>query len=1215
MRISKKILAIALSILMAVSMMPFTVFAADDEVAVGSRNSETVSSLADAIDSIASGSFKSLYLKKDISVTETFVIDGNKKVFLYLDGNDITSTTSAFKVESGSALYVYGSATSSDVAATVDAEYNVTVNDSVGKIQATSAAILVNGGTFGVYRTNITSTGNHGIYVTGDASKVYVNAGTYVQAQEAAINLYAKADGSINCTNATINVSGANAVLQALDNAVIFEFGNAGCNSNTINISNGTLIGRIQSSGYVACGVAHQNANTLNISGGKIVVFNGVGVLCRAGDANITGGEIITSGSVIGKVGDSRVVVPCSAVCVDDGSSYPGSTSTVVPYDVDITGGTFTSDVSTVQTVEKTGQTTAADRVDITGGTFTANGAADDVRAYFDENTTYDNGNIVHYVAEANNVKYASLEEAIDAISTKTTSTHTNGKTYPTYVANGTVKLLDDCAGNGLIIGSGSNLTIDFNGKTYNINGELVGSNKTEYNGFQLLKDSKITLKNGALKTTKNTCSILIQNYSDLTLDNMNVTLNMNNGYAVSNNCGDTVIKDSTVTNSYGYAFDVCRYANYDGVSVTVTGNSTINGNVAVTAPGTNTAAKMKLDLQEGKLTGNIKVDAKAEAAIEASPEKAEVKKANTFTNIAPVGLEWHDNGNGTSVLVDDSHTVAMVGDDRYDTLKEAIDAISTTTTSTHTNGRTYTTYVANGTVKLVQDCAGDGIIIGSGSNLTIDFNGHTYDIKGEQVGSNKTERNGFQLLKDSDITFKNGTLTTTGGTWYQPDGTEESGPASMLIQNYSNLKLTKMTLSAKGQYYNQYTLSNNNGNVVINNTTINAADYSAYNLTASDVGSFAFDVCRYANYDGVSVTVKGTSVINGDVEVTAPGSNANATFALTLEKGTMNGDIFVDEKAAAAIEATPEKAEVTKKNTFSQDPAEGFKWVDNGDGTSSLEAVEDSVSITTADKVNANIYIEDTGVSAIKYTFNQTPDEEGNVQEEITVPVSDLTKNAQGQYEYTIEVAPAQIKDNITVKVINNNNEVDRTYNTSVAGYCDQIIAGDYDAKTKALAKAVLDYGKAASAFFDYNTAAFTADYNNADAFDWTAVDKTNWAASITGDITVSEVRYVATATPDLRFVVGYDEATAAKLTAETNKGYEAKFVKVEDAVILQVTGIPAAKLNETITVTVSDGSTITYTPLIYAYNASKSDKPALAQLGNSIGFYWQAADAVFNV
>lgn len=198
---------------------------------------------------------------------------------------------------------------------------------------------------------------------------------------------------------------------------------------------------------------------------------------------------------------------------------------------------------------------------------------------------------------------------------------------------------------------------------------------------------------------------------------------------------------------------------------------------------------------------------------------------------------------------------VAKIGDTEYATLKEAFDAVK--------DGET---------IVVMKNCSGNGIVVNSGRNFTVDFNNCTYDIDGTTVGSTGTETNGFQLLKDSTITFKNGKLTST--------------KAKILIQNYCNLTLENMELDGRNLNRSNpnYTLSNNNGNVVIDGTNISAAD-----------GMVAFDVCRYADYTGPSVTVQGNSVINGKVEISSSGAKDDARHELIINGGTFNGPIVKD--------------------------------------------------------------------------------------------------------------------------------------------------------------------------------------------------------------------------------------------------------------------------------------------------------------------------------
>lgn len=151
--------------------------------------------------------------------------------------------------------------------------------------------------------------------------------------------------------------------------------------------------------------------------------------------------------------------------------------------------------------------------------------------------------------------------------------------------------------------------------------------------------------------------------------------------------------------------------------------------------------------------------------------------------------------------------------------------------------------YAENGAeIALLEDVEGSGIVIDK--DITIDFGDYTYALT-EPVGSTGTETNGFQILKDNDVTLKNGTLEVAA---------DDADKFYILVQNYSNLKVENMTLDGtnldkySGTDGDSYTLSNNHGEVVITgNTTI----------IANDEGNkaFAFDVCKFGSYDAPTVT------------------------------------------------------------------------------------------------------------------------------------------------------------------------------------------------------------------------------------------------------------------------------------------------------------------------------------------------------------------------
>ena len=224
-------------------------------------------------------------------------------------------------------------------------------------------------------------------------------------------------------------------------------------------------------------------------------------------------------------------------------------------------------------------------------------------------------------------------------------------------------------------------------------------------------------------------------------------------------------------------------------------------------------------------------------------------------------------------------------------------------------------------TVKLLADVNGDGIAIAPNTfktGLTVDFGGHTYTVGGLLVGSSGTASNGFQLNAGNKITFKNGAIV--GATATAGAGTDWKGAPAILIQNYCDLTLEQMTV--KGGDETCYTLSNNNGEIVIDGSTIVAGKGTKY-------GPFAFDVCRYASYPSVHVTVKGASVIEGDVEISGTIGDGQSR-QLDIEGGTFKGTFsVVNQPANIAISGGTFSSEVPPEYC-----AAGFIPAANGDGT-----------------------------------------------------------------------------------------------------------------------------------------------------------------------------------------------------------------------------------------------------------------------------------------
>lgn len=178
--------------------------------------------------------------------------------------------------------------------------------------------------------------------------------------------------------------------------------------------------------------------------------------------------------------------------------------------------------------------------------------------------------------------------------------------------ANVKVVLKKDYSGPGLGIfkngnGDAASVEIDLGGNQWTLNDNpLFGSTGTVSQYFHLEKDATVVFRNGTL-VPENSASgkMLIQNYSNLTLDGVTITGGSTCEYVVSNNNGSCNIINSTITATEGKcAFDVFSFSSYEGVTVTVDGESVINGRVEF--GGDNNKMNGRLIVNGGTFNGNL---------------------------------------------------------------------------------------------------------------------------------------------------------------------------------------------------------------------------------------------------------------------------------------------------------------------------------------------------------------------------------------------------------------------------------------------------------------------------------------------------------------------------------------------------------------------------------------------------------------------------------
>ena len=460
-------------------------------------------------------------------------------------------------------------------------------------------------------------------------------------------------------------------------------------------------------------------------------------------------------------------------------------------------------------------------------------------------------------VAQIGDMKYDTLQAAVDAAND-----------------GDTITLLKSGNGNGVSVPANKfinkGVTVNFNGYTYMVGGQLVGSAGTGTNAFQLNAGNKLTFKNGSIvgategsKPANDTPNwhgapaIVIQNYCDLTLDNMTVTGGDETVYTMSNNCGNVVIKDTVINpgmaKGYGYgpyAFDVYGgFQSYGDVTVTVEGVSVINGNIEINH-GTDNNNVNTLIVKAGTVNGNIK---KTNGNLTIS--------GGTFTSDVSAYLSsgYIQNENGAVETLGETNAVAKIGGTYYKTLADAVTAADTTTT-----------------VTLLKDTT-ENVTIPTGKTITLDLNGKTL--------SGGKNNNKAALLNNGTVTIKDSSATKTG-TIKREDDADNTGTSYYVIKN-----LGTMTIEQANVINNSgYKKTNPSGSMVGSSLICNGdrEDDKETTLTIND------GVFEQQNFLAVKNGAMGILNVNGG-KFTSQHSAIQNWYKADIKGGEINGQLWTD--------------------------------------------------------------------------------------------------------------------------------------------------------------------------------------------------------------------------------------------------------------------------------------------------------------------------------
>ena len=422
----------------------------------------------------------------------------------------------------------------------------------------------------------------------------------------------------------------------------------------------------------------------------------------------------------------------------------------------------------------------------------------------------------------------------------------------------------------GIQVPAGVTSTLDLNGYTIKAANGTPGNIKVY--GSLTIKDSK-----GGRIVAENDYSSPDYSTGIIYVSGEDASLTMEGGYIYA-------VRDDAVNNGqFGVALN-------DGADFTMTGGKIEAGWYAIAGNGNNSTQNSVIEIQGGEListsdyaiylpqsgTTDITGGTVNGAAGAVSIRRGTLNISDDAEILSSGHGDTGDWGDGTG----NQPNCGIMVDPAYGACEVNITGGTFNTAQSTFSDPTPLAYLkksADVKVVLEKDFAGPGLGIfkngnGDAASVEIDLGGKQWILGDEPLfGSTGTENQYFHLEKDATVTFKNGTLVT-----------ENSGSGKMLFQNYC--KLTLNGVSVTGGSACEYVISNNNGECNIINSIITAAE-----------GKCAFDVYSFSSYEGVTVTVEGTSVITGKVEF--GGNNNKKNGKLIINGGTFNGDLSVNNE------------------------------------------------------------------------------------------------------------------------------------------------------------------------------------------------------------------------------------------------------------------------------------------------------------------------------
>ena len=669
-----------------------------------------------------------------------------------------------------------------------------------------------------------------------------------------------------------------------------------------INVTNSSL------NSDQGCAIYQPQYGILNINGEETFIEGSSGIEVRAGILNVYAGTIRADWSEFTVYKNAG-----GGSSVDGAAIVVSQHSTNLPISVNLNGGTYSSNSAGGMSVYEADllNDVATDKIEIAidGGEYTQPVESENVKGFV-ENGTFANAfdesfvaeGSVFYPAEDGSYKVVT-EEKFETVTDNAGVALMNGVVYdsladavdaaPTDGTQVTITLIDT-DGDGIVTGSGvkvvegKNIVIDFDGLTYDVTNPTVGSPGTETNGFQLLKGSTVKMMNGTL--VSDTAKILIQNYCDLTIDDM--TLDMSDcgqvQYVISNNSGNTVITGDTtiVAAPNQVAFDIYYWPGNgytDGVSVTFDENftGTVTGTVQYGTDSTGEAEdnwqinKANLAIENGTFDITFDVYSGDESDAGITVSGGEFSKEFDSAYVAEGSVLYTTDGDSFTVGTDDEAIAAdikiIIDGVGYTKIPESVVATvgaEGKVPAGYESLQYAITAAADGdTITLVRDITTTSYTVINDKDITIDLADFTITA----TGCDETYSSLLFIQGGSNVTIENGSLVGD----FETSGIN----FDVIYLNSSNLTLNDVNISAAHDYMDGILfyggMTNSDAVTAYNNKDF--SNYYTLNVNNSTVVGYwyAIDGNAAGTHDGTIININNSTVTDATDVIGEPSGTA----------------------------------------------------------------------------------------------------------------------------------------------------------------------------------------------------------------------------------------------------------------------------------------------------------------------------------------------------